>query len=280
MPVRFQVDSDFYDHPKTLDMSDAATALWVRAGSYSAAKLTDGFVADAMLVRLSRSPDEASQELVRRGLWRRVRGGYRFHDWEERGNLTRERVEAERRADRQRKRAKRQAIERATKDHREGNEGPSSEARGNDKSIGQQPTQNSNTQVARGIVRPESEPDSKRTPEGIRGLSVSVSESVSSPPIAPPLDDSEVPRNGVRRKRRATKLGNDWTPTDEHAKRAADSGLDLQREVAKFRAHAEANDRRQANWNSAFTQWLLHAEEYRRPNAPRQAGPGGGWWDN
>jgi hypothetical protein len=89
-----------------------------------------------------------------------------------------------------------------------------------------------------------------------------------------------VPRNGTRRKWRATKLSDDWKPTDEHAKRAADAGLDLQREIAKFRAHAEANDRRQANWNSAFTQWLLHAEEYQRPTAPRRSGTGGGWWDN
>lgn len=248
MPVRFQVDSDFYDHPKTLDMSDAATALWVRAGSYSAAKLTDGFVADAMLVRLSRTPDEATQELVRRGLWRRVRGGYQFHDWEARGNLTRERVEADRRADRQRKkRARREA-------HQKGN-----------------------AQVSTPNVQPESEPDSKRTPDGIRDLSVSVSESVSSPPRAPLADKGEAPRNGTRRKRRATQLPDDWLPTDEHAKRAADAGLDLQREVAKFRAHAEANDRRQANWNSAFTQWLLHAEEYQRPNAPRQGGTIGFW---
>jgi hypothetical protein len=28
MPIRFQVDPDFYDHPKTIGMSDAATALW------------------------------------------------------------------------------------------------------------------------------------------------------------------------------------------------------------------------------------------------------------
>ncbi len=68
MPVRFQVDPDFYDHPKAIGMSDSATALWVRAGSYSAAKLTDGFVAEAALILLSRCPDEAASELVARRL--------------------------------------------------------------------------------------------------------------------------------------------------------------------------------------------------------------------
>jgi hypothetical protein len=87
MPIRFQVDPDFYDHPKAIGMSDAATALWVRAGSYSAAKTTDGFVAESVLALLSQTPAEAARELVRRGLWSRVKGGYRFHQWEAR-NLT------------------------------------------------------------------------------------------------------------------------------------------------------------------------------------------------
>src|SRR6266511_1903811 len=103
MPIRFQVDPDFYDHPKAIGMSDAATALWVRAGSYSAAKTSDGFVADDALVLLSQTPMDAARELCRRGLWKRVRGGYRFHQWESR-NLTRARVEADKEADRLRKR--------------------------------------------------------------------------------------------------------------------------------------------------------------------------------
>lgn len=78
MPVRFQVDPDFYDHPKTYGMSDAAVALWTRAGSYSAAKLTDGFIAEHVLALLSQTPQEAADELRRRGLWSRVKGGYRF----------------------------------------------------------------------------------------------------------------------------------------------------------------------------------------------------------
>jgi len=106
MPIRFQVDDDFYDHPKTLDASDAAVALWTRAGSYSAAKLLDGFVPEGMLARLSRTPAEASGELVQRGLWKRVRGGFRFHQWDQR-NLTRARVESDREYEREKKRRQR-----------------------------------------------------------------------------------------------------------------------------------------------------------------------------
>ncbi|WP_297551496.1 hypothetical protein [Amycolatopsis sp.] len=106
MPIRFQVDSDFYDHPKTTGMSDAAFSLWVRAGSYSAAKLTNGSVSEDVLALTLRSNTEVADELVRRGLWRRRKGGYVFHQWERR-NLTKERVEADRQTDAARKRTER-----------------------------------------------------------------------------------------------------------------------------------------------------------------------------
>jgi hypothetical protein len=112
MPVRFQVDPDFYDHPKTYGMSDAAVALWTRAGSYSAAKLTDGFIAEHVLALLSQSPQEAADELKRRGLWSRVKGGYKFHQWCER-NLTKQRVQTDQKTDRDRKRRDREAARNA-----------------------------------------------------------------------------------------------------------------------------------------------------------------------
>jgi hypothetical protein len=106
MPVRFQVDPDFYDHPKTAGMSDAAFSLWVRAGSFSAAKLTDGFIAETVLVHTLRSDTPVADELVERGLWRRRRGGYVFHEWTQR-NLTRQRVRDTQQADAKRKREER-----------------------------------------------------------------------------------------------------------------------------------------------------------------------------
>lgn len=146
MPIRFQVDPDFYDHPKTTGMSDAAFSLWVRAGSYSAAKTTDGFVNEDVLVYTLRSSVEVADELVGRGLWRRRKGGFQFHQWHVR-NLTRDRVEADRTVDRERKRRERK--------------------------VGK-------TQVGREIVQP----DTDRTPDGIppeseRNPAVSVSVSMS-----------------------------------------------------------------------------------------------------
>lgn len=71
------------------------------------------------------------------------------------------------------------------------------------------------------------------------------------------------------RKKPAKPLPADWRPTADHHTRCIDSGLDPATELAKFRAHAEANDRRQVNWNAAFTQWLLTA----RPGSVRPIRP-------
>jgi hypothetical protein len=154
MPVRFQVEADFYDHPKSIGLSDAATALWVRAGSYSAAKLLDGFIAEHVLSTLSRSPEAAAEELVARGLWRRTRGGFQFHQYEER-NLTKADVEADREYERNRKRERRAATKSA---------------------------QVNTPSVPPGLpaVVPDlSHRDSGQSPSGSVSVSVSVSESVS-----------------------------------------------------------------------------------------------------
>jgi hypothetical protein len=77
----FKVDDSFYDHPKVFDAPDCAVALWTRAGTWSARNLTDGFVPAGMPARLCDDPDTAVRELLRRGLWTRTSGGYRFHDF-------------------------------------------------------------------------------------------------------------------------------------------------------------------------------------------------------
>lgn len=77
----FKVDDSFYDHPKVFDLPDSAVALWVRAGCWSARNLKDGFVPTGMPARLCDDPDAAIRALIDRGLWKRTRGGFRFHDW-------------------------------------------------------------------------------------------------------------------------------------------------------------------------------------------------------
>ena len=109
----FKVDDSFFSNPKTAMLSDGATALWIRSGSWSAQQLTDGFI-PARMVPMFRGSDDSVRELCEVGLWERddERDGYRFHDWsdyqpdgEEVDALRRKRSEAGKRgADRRWKR--------------------------------------------------------------------------------------------------------------------------------------------------------------------------------
>ena len=66
---------------------------------------------------------------------------------------------------------------------------------------------------------------------------------------------------------RAVRLPDGWQPRDAHKKFAAENNLDIENEVANFRDHAQANDRRQKDWDAAFRMWLRKSTEYqaRRP---------------
>lgn len=64
----FKVDDRFWSHPVTSELSDSATALWIRAGSWSACHLTDGVIPKSKLKAFG-SRMRAAQELVDAGLW-------------------------------------------------------------------------------------------------------------------------------------------------------------------------------------------------------------------
>jgi hypothetical protein len=76
-------------------------------------------------------------------------------------------------------------------------------------------------------------------------------------------------------------IPDDWQPSPKHAKQADDNGLNLNGEAFKFRNHAHANDRRQRNWDAAFTTWLARAVDYapKRNGGPRDE-PLPSYWTN
>ena len=80
----FKVDDGLWGHPKWLALAGKprARSLWVTAGSWCSANLTDGHVPTHVLVALGARPADATA-LVTVGLWIRSDGGWRFHDWEE-----------------------------------------------------------------------------------------------------------------------------------------------------------------------------------------------------
>ena len=91
----FKVDDQLAFHAKVMMAGNSAMGLWVRAGSWSSAQLTNGFIpahmANAMAAdgKTMVSHDLPSfaidlpSELIASGLWQKVEGGFQFHDWTE-----------------------------------------------------------------------------------------------------------------------------------------------------------------------------------------------------
>jgi hypothetical protein len=81
----FKVDDQLAFHAKIVAAGNSAMGLWIRAGSWSSAQLTDGFIpshmASAMANAMANPCDQDA--LVMAGLWDEVDGGYQFHDWSE-----------------------------------------------------------------------------------------------------------------------------------------------------------------------------------------------------
>jgi len=105
----FKVDDTLAFHEKAVRAGNSAMGLWVRAGSWSAQQLTDGFIPDDM-VRMLGSHAQA-RRLVKENLWEPVDGGFIFHQWSAHGrNPTRSEV-----LERRRKEAEKKAKARAAK---------------------------------------------------------------------------------------------------------------------------------------------------------------------
>lgn len=77
----FKVDDQLAFNAKIITAGNEAMGLWVRAGSWSCAQLTGGFIAKAMANAMANECD--ANALVMAGLWDEVEGGYQFHDWDE-----------------------------------------------------------------------------------------------------------------------------------------------------------------------------------------------------
>lgn len=79
----FKVDDTLATHAKVVRAGNSAMGLWVRAGSWSASQLTDGYVPADMIGVLGGKAADA-RRLVEVGLWVNADGGYRFHQWDDR----------------------------------------------------------------------------------------------------------------------------------------------------------------------------------------------------
>ena len=111
----FKVDDTLGSHPKARAAGLAAMGLWVTAGAWASQHLTGGFVPD-WYVKSWPSGQKRAANLVQSGLWIEVDSGYKFHQWEER-QPTKEHVESERAAARERQRKHRESKRDAAVSH-------------------------------------------------------------------------------------------------------------------------------------------------------------------
>lgn len=77
----FKVDDQLAFHPKVLEAGNTAMGLWVRAGSWCGAHLTQGELPRHMIGTFGAQHRHA-EALVRAGLWTPTDVGYQFKDWE------------------------------------------------------------------------------------------------------------------------------------------------------------------------------------------------------
>lgn len=81
----FKVDDQLAFNSKVMLAGNEAMGLWVRAGSWASAQLTDGFIPDHMANAMAggMASECGADALVEAGLWERADGGYQFHDWDD-----------------------------------------------------------------------------------------------------------------------------------------------------------------------------------------------------
>lgn len=85
----FKVDDKAHSHPKVIEAGNAAMGLWMRCGSWSGERLTEGFI-PRKTARMFGTLGEI-RRLVEAGLFLDVDGGYQMHDFLE-YNLTADQV--------------------------------------------------------------------------------------------------------------------------------------------------------------------------------------------
>lgn len=103
----FKVDDTLAFHAKVVAAGNAAMGLWVRAGSWAAQQLSDGFVPTNIALTLGTRAE--IKRLVAANLWIAKDDGYVFWQWGDDGRQpSRTHVESERHAARERQRKARE----------------------------------------------------------------------------------------------------------------------------------------------------------------------------
>lgn len=232
----FKVDDGYAEHPKTLEISLAASGLWVRCGAWASKYGTDGFIPQKTVWRncegSSGNPKNIAKKLVKElcssGFWEEVDGGFMIHDFLDfnfsNADIQRKREESNARVTALRERRKRERNI-VTRDVKEESVTPLPN-----------PNPNPNPNTSNDVLDAGEENPSEAA--------------TSSKPSKSRTSKTLIPDG--------------WHPSEHHVKVAAEKHIDLATEYEKFRAYSESNAKRYANWDQAFNNWLLNCDNFNR----------------
>lgn len=123
---------------------------------------------------------------------------------------------------------------------------------------------------------PLKEPSEKEPFEGERA-----SEELFARLEQPQAAIARIEAERAERRKSPRPLPDEWRPPDDAYEVGARIGLtadQVEQETERFRNHAKAHDRRQADWSAAYRNWLLKAVEYRRPRTAQSSRPSALAW--
>lgn len=235
----FKVDDQLAFNAKVVAAGNEAMGLWVRAGSWSAAQLTNGFIPEHMANAMANgmANECGAISLCHAGLWDEVEGGYQFHDWDDFQPCAEDEKERRREISEKRKAAGRKGA------------------------------------AARWAGNSDGKPDGKRNGKPMANALPDYGKPMAPSRPDPSLSISnDIESGGAPTKpkpaNRKTRIPDDWAPNESHEAKAAELGVDLHAEAEKFQDHAIANGKTFVDWSRGFHTWLNNALKF----GPRPGG--------
>ncbi|MFR9958262.1 hypothetical protein ACL1IC_00470 [Corynebacterium striatum] len=252
----FKVDDSFYDHPKFLDVPNAAIGLWAKAGAWCGKHLTDGVI-PATQVKLFKGTNSQINALISARIWiedRSENGAkvYRFHDWNNYQPTREQKLkEREESAERQRKSRERKRAEQAQRENvtRDSHVTPSRDSHECHTRVSQRPDP----------TRPDpTRPDPTRTSKEV-----------------PSSRDTTAKADGANKPAKKNHpIPEDWMPKQStiDKMRTERPDLNLEAEHQNFMDYWQSitgAKARKADWDKTWLVWMRKQHQ----NAPRQKAP-------
>lgn len=242
----FKVDDQLAFNSKVMLAGNAAMGLWVRAGSWSSAQLTDGFIPEHMANAMASAMANGCEAdaLVDAGLWLTVEGGYQFHDW------------SDFQPDADQERKKRKARSDAGKAGAAARWGKQTDSKPHGKPIAN-------------AMANECDRNAPSRPVPSYKEEANASSLGAQQAAAPPRP----------RSKRGTRLADDWIPSEalRDAMAAECPHVDQRAQFARFRDHwfAQPGQRGvKTDWDATYRNWIRRAaDDAPRTTAQRTARP-------